>query len=490
MPLSRANFTKKGALIGSGTDMEHNNVKGQVDVANSATFSLNDDNPPAPPGGVATFDQGTVIFGIMAANWSPYDGQSDTSGIAGVVGPAYGNIVRVQYAHPKSAEWDAQWMDMFEPVCAAGGIIIVPAGQDIEYNNETRGRDIADPYGDGLSAVYPAAMASLLPNCMLAVAATSRPDTASPTGQVGDPLMIQSCYGQGVRIAAPAAPFVTGVALLLRNLFPAATNKQVVTCLVTSADKTVTPAQPGGNINGGMLNALAAYNCLAAAGLDCSAQQLQVPACVDKTAGKDDKSCKASSSVFCLPVSGPVINSACAYPLRPAGAVCGSVTVTSAPTRYNATVNVTENGQQWTSCIWNMAWVKGRTLIAKRNSSVTLEAFLSAGPDPTTGKIFGACTAYNSVTGKSAKLMTRIKFGIMERCPAGVNFKSLQLAGQRPLKEEQCGISGTQGKNLSMMYSFNVGNPAGARMGLNCRNITVATSDGVVSTLLLRLAPF
>lgn len=137
-----------------------------------------------------------------------------------------------------------------------------------------------------------------------------------------------------------------------------------------------------------------------------------------------------------------------------------------------------------------MAWVKGRTLIAKRNSSVTLEAFLSAGPDPTTGKIFGACTAYNSVTGKSAKLMTRIKFGIMERCPAGVNFKSLQLAGQRPLKEEQCGISGTQGKNLSMMYSFNVGNPAGARMGLNCRNITVATSDGVVSTLLLRLAPF
>lgn len=42
--------------------MEHNNVKGQVDVANSATFSLNDDNPPAPPGGVATFDQGTVIF--------------------------------------------------------------------------------------------------------------------------------------------------------------------------------------------------------------------------------------------------------------------------------------------------------------------------------------------------------------------------------------------------------------------------------------------
>jgi hypothetical protein len=33
--------------------------------------------------------------GTVAGNWSPYDNQDDRRGIAGVVGPAYGNIVRL-----------------------------------------------------------------------------------------------------------------------------------------------------------------------------------------------------------------------------------------------------------------------------------------------------------------------------------------------------------------------------------------------------------
>jgi hypothetical protein len=33
------------------------------------------------------------LQGTIAGNWSPYDRQSDRRGIAGVVGPAYGNIV-------------------------------------------------------------------------------------------------------------------------------------------------------------------------------------------------------------------------------------------------------------------------------------------------------------------------------------------------------------------------------------------------------------
>jgi hypothetical protein len=33
--------------------------------------------------------------GTIAGNWSPYDNQDDRRGIAGVVGPAYGNIVRL-----------------------------------------------------------------------------------------------------------------------------------------------------------------------------------------------------------------------------------------------------------------------------------------------------------------------------------------------------------------------------------------------------------
>jgi hypothetical protein len=91
-----------------------------------------------------------------------------------------------------------------------------------------------------------------------------------------------------------ATPHVTGATLLLRNLFPAATSKQVVTCIVSTADWTVKPYWANANINGGVLNVLAAYNCLAggvkppppAAKLDCkSQQQVAVPECVDQAAG-------------------------------------------------------------------------------------------------------------------------------------------------------------------------------------------------------------
>jgi hypothetical protein len=36
-----------------------------------------------------------LMQGTIAGNWSPYDKQNDRRGIAGVVGPAYGNIVRL-----------------------------------------------------------------------------------------------------------------------------------------------------------------------------------------------------------------------------------------------------------------------------------------------------------------------------------------------------------------------------------------------------------
>jgi hypothetical protein len=84
-----------------------------------------------------------------------------------------------------------------------------------------------------------------------------------------------------------AAPFVAGAALLLRNLFPAATNQQVINCLVSSADRTVVPFSPvtGRNINRGMLSVLAAYNCLAAALVNCAAQQQPVADCANNDAG-------------------------------------------------------------------------------------------------------------------------------------------------------------------------------------------------------------
>ncbi|WIA34340.1 hypothetical protein OEZ86_012678 [Tetradesmus obliquus] len=380
MPLSKSSFTLKGTVVDDGVDFLHNNVKGQADVTNSATFTMDRNNQPA--GGIAAGNNthGTLVFGIMAANWSPYDSQSDASGLAGVVGPAHGNLASINIfgdsgfayhfdvfnavrhavkanAHHvilytsellsnKTGDLDALYRDTFEPTCRAGGVIVVAAGSFIEHNGSFRGRDVADLYGDGTSVVYPAYTASLLPDCMLAVAATVQ---TVPAPSV-DPLAWFSNYGQGVRIAAPgenimtseqstpdnrwktgkwdgtplAAAHVAGAALLLRNLFPAATNKQVVDCLVTSADRTATSAFPGTGrtINGGVLNVLAAYNCLVAAALDCSAQHLQVPACVDWAAGREDKSCKASSSVFCLPITGPVANSTCTYPLRAAGITC------------------------------------------------------------------------------------------------------------------------------------------------------------------------
>uniref|UniRef100_A0A383V8P5 Sushi domain-containing protein n=1 Tax=Tetradesmus obliquus TaxID=3088 RepID=A0A383V8P5_TETOB len=349
MPLSKSSFTLKGTVVDDGLDFLHNNVKGQADVTNSATFKLGQNHQPA--GGIAAvnFTHGTHVFGIMAANWSPYDSQSDASGLAGVVGPAYGNLASINVfgneegaalndifeavGHAVKAnthhvinlssgapgnraeDRDALYRDVYEPICRAGAVIIVAAGDSVDYKDGTRGRDIADVYAPSL-----------------------------------DPLTWFSCYGQGVRIAAPgeqilssvqstpdnrwktdkwdgtsmAAPYVAGAALLLRNLFPAATAKQVVTCLVTSADRTVTSAEAGTGrtINGGVLNVLAAYNCLAAAALDCSAVQLPVPACVERAAGKEDKSCKASASVYCLAITGHVANSMCSYPLRAAGSTC------------------------------------------------------------------------------------------------------------------------------------------------------------------------
>jgi hypothetical protein len=102
-----------------------------------------------------------------------------------------------------------------------------------------------------------------------------------------------------------ATPHVTGATLLLRNLFATATNKQVVTCLVSSADRTVTPARPNANINGGVLNVMAAHECLGgslnppppAVKLDCkSPQQVKVPVCVNQAAGKQCVSCVCCSS--------------------------------------------------------------------------------------------------------------------------------------------------------------------------------------------------
>ncbi|WIA38422.1 hypothetical protein OEZ86_001748 [Tetradesmus obliquus] len=382
MPLPQAGFLK-GMLIDDGVDFSHNDLKGQLDTTNSRTFYS--DNGNQPPGGKEAAGQshGTHCAGTIAGSWSPYDKQADARGIAGVVGPAYGNLVscnvfgngegasdsdiatciqhavrvRAHYAINLSlggpgdiGDGDQYWRDTFAPFCNAGGVALIAAGNGYEVNGVDRGRDVANPYEDGQQHDYPAYAAAFFPDCILAVAAI---------GQDNDKLTDFSNYGQLVRIAAPGAdilsdvssagangwasdvydgtsmatPHVTGATLLLRNLFPAATNKQVTTCIVSSADRTVKPYRAGETINGGVLNVLAAYNCLAggsvnpnpppATQLDCkSAQQVTVPACVNQAAGTENRACSPSASMYCQPVG----SSTCQYPFRQPGTVCNTAT--------------------------------------------------------------------------------------------------------------------------------------------------------------------
>lgn len=59
------------------------------------------------------------------------------------------------------------------------------------------------------------------------------------------------------------APHVAGSALLLYNAFPAATNLDVINCLISTATRPVTSSFPGQTINGGLLDVNAAFDCLA-----------------------------------------------------------------------------------------------------------------------------------------------------------------------------------------------------------------------------------
>jgi Subtilase family len=156
-----------------------------------------------------------------------------------------------------------------------------------------------------------------------------------------------------------ASPHAAGAATLLRNAFPGATGVQVVRCMVSSADKTVTPnPSVNGKINpeGGVLNVQAAYACLHALfpsnppspptplpptpspptpspplppPVDC--RTLTVPSCVEAASGSLAPACTPSPSLFCLTASGVT----CGYAFKQRGATCnpenGAVCTGSSP---------------------------------------------------------------------------------------------------------------------------------------------------------------
>jgi hypothetical protein len=201
-----------------------------------------------------------------------------------------------------------------ELVCKEGGLFVAAAGNGLprdlpgdpaqpagcKYSGCTsgggyRGVDVSDAgvLPDGTKEpgpplkMYPAALSEEL-DCVLTVAASTEIDEFA----------VFSNWGNAVQIAAPgvnirsdwwelrdnpknpwgstslggtsmACPHVMGAALLLHNAFPAASGANVKSCLTSTATDPVSPssapnADPNAILSGGVLNVLAAYECMEA----------------------------------------------------------------------------------------------------------------------------------------------------------------------------------------------------------------------------------
>uniref|UniRef100_A0A383V483 Peptidase S8/S53 domain-containing protein n=1 Tax=Tetradesmus obliquus TaxID=3088 RepID=A0A383V483_TETOB len=369
----------KALLAGSddGIDPTHNDLKNQMDRVNSVTYCRGTGNQP--PGGVEAKNaaHGSHVSGTAAGDW----GGGDTRGIAGIAGPMKGQLVScnvfgssngatdsdigkcLAYAVSTKSHWainlslggvgsisdDEFYQDAFKDFCNAGGIALIAAGNGETVNGQDRAVDVANAGDaqDGTEAEYPAYMANYYPDCVIAIANI----------QEGDRLAPSSNYGRLVKLAAPgtditsdvnsngggwaydtwdgtsmATPHATGSVILLRNAFPQASAKQVVSCLVSSADKTVTPNRYG-TIPGGVLNLLASYNCMKAifgdptgggggggtTPVDCTAQS--VPECVLASSGVAATApCSTSTTTYCLAV-GTIT---CSYSYRGSGTTCSN----------------------------------------------------------------------------------------------------------------------------------------------------------------------
>uniref|UniRef100_A0A383VUC4 Peptidase S8/S53 domain-containing protein n=1 Tax=Tetradesmus obliquus TaxID=3088 RepID=A0A383VUC4_TETOB len=323
VPLS--NFSRRATVVDTGVDYSHLDFPGQISKALSATFNSANNTPVAGAAnknlGDLGSDHGTFMMGVMAGAWN----SGDSRGIAGVVGPARSGMLSchcfgrgtgassdsvtatvkdvascLAHASSQSAHWlinlslgatgtssqFAMWQDAFKQhVCDKDGIIVVAAG------NEGIATDAAGLVGGKpIDGMFPARFALTFPDCVIAVAAVDKLDR----------LADWSNWGPGVKIAAPgvnvasdvltnyggsdpvtdlwaydtwdgtsvAAPHVAGVATLIRNAFPDASARQVVSCLISSATAPVKPAvndpTSAKTIGGGILDAAAAFACVQA----------------------------------------------------------------------------------------------------------------------------------------------------------------------------------------------------------------------------------
>ncbi|KAF6256607.1 hypothetical protein COO60DRAFT_1657259 [Scenedesmus sp. NREL 46B-D3] len=518
MPLPQTSFLK-GMIIDAGIDFSHNDIKGQADTINSrqvprlhagcntssvttamdaslhaspaacsrcitmsvgagtqagivgaagACRTFYADNGNRPPGGKAAPEEshGTHCFGTVAGNWSPYDNQADRRGIAGVVGPAYGNIVSCNVFGDGDGASDS------DIAACIRHAVTVKAHHAINCQ-------------DGRQRDYPAYAAAYYPDCILAVAAI---------GQDNDQLTEFSNYGQLVRIAAP----------------------QVVACIVSSADQTVTPYWPGANINGGVLDVLAAYNCLAggsvdpppppATSLDCrSQQQVTVPVCVNK----------ASVMMSLSLMVWQQINISILRLL----AICCCLACRDEECYYGVAVGETCSAEcdyyydyfgdgYTTTCQADGTWSTPDGMCGEYSGgSSGVQCYndcqvancngCRCGEDEDTGDAACQCNARQGFTdwtytdeetGDEYSLCTWNLDSVKgySACPRDIRagaYVPLRAAGnQRPMTETCARVSG-QGRTLS--YAFQVNSPPGRSRNM-CAVLSVTTSDETTQEMLLR----
>jgi len=239
---------------------------------------------------------------------------------------------RSQASSPDVPDQERQAIQEF---CNSGGIVVVSAGNGEQATPTSPfiGVNVIRPGVLYYPAAFARDLAATNPTCIIVVA-NLLPDATT--------LSQDSNFGATVAVAAPgtdiisvnsaddsttrpssgtsmAAPHVAGMATLLFNAFPGATQAQVYNCIVSTATGTVrpNPGTPGQFIAGGLVNLEAAYQCMRA---NPTCPTIGLPACVDPRSGQPVEGCDTRNK-YCRPI--PNNNRyVCQYNFRTEGALC------------------------------------------------------------------------------------------------------------------------------------------------------------------------
>jgi subtilisin family serine protease len=280
-----ASATVVGSVIDTGVQYSHVELDTQMVVSLGATYF----NNTVVGNGSDDNGHGTHCAGTMAAKWGGALGTvAGVNGAAKVVsckflsarGSGYTsdaiqciNAVVAKRAHSvinnswAGGGFSNALLTTIRAACAAGSLFVAAAGNsaiDISAGNGTYPAYYAA--SPGAECVLPVAAVDQ----NLALASFSNYGAAVPIAAPG--VGIRSSLWSNASVSAEAtwsgtsmaAPHVSGVALLLRNQFPALTGAQIKGVLVSTAPKIVLPFNGTRVFAGGFLDAEAAYKAAAA----------------------------------------------------------------------------------------------------------------------------------------------------------------------------------------------------------------------------------